>query len=76
MNEQVLPNPDEFISSGISKCKKCNHIVCPHCKDWCDAIANTKEQIKEFGINVSHVKNLDDEQEYPILCCDGECVFK
>ena len=52
-------------------CKRCHHSKCPHCSDWCDIIATTEEQIKEFGI----VSNEKIKENKVVLCCEGECVY-
>lgn len=60
------------------KCKRCNHEICPYCKDWCDTLANNEQEIKDRGIieieeseNVMVIGKGDDR--FPILCCGGEC---
>lgn len=67
-------------------CLDCGHKVCPGCGNWCDMIATTKEDLKTYNINYQKAIiegdrtkepfNPNDENEFPVLCCEGECRYE
>lgn len=68
-------------------CLDCGHKACPHCRDWCDVLANNEDEIKEYGVNdigdkhnvtvfTEDGKTKDGEKEkFPVLCCGGGCRY-
>jgi len=51
----------------IKICLNCGHPVSYMYGDWCDVILYKPE---DPG---NHI--LEDNDEYPLLCCDGNCVY-
>ena len=51
------------------KCKKCGHEICPHCGDWCDVILYSKNDIGNH-------EDVEDNDDYPALCCGGKCEIE
>lgn len=70
----------------MPKCINCGHEPCSSCGNWCDIIANNKEDLKHINSKRFFMDfETDDwiewfaepyhEDWFPILCCEGECEY-
>lgn len=58
-------------------CIKCGHPVCDHCGDWCDVVLYSPQDKGNHCEQTSvQLVISDKDDDYPKLCCDGECTYE